>query len=163
MGGKPCNISSKLPMPRWLSFRLTAKRRCGARFDGRRRWLYDQTVFQCRGCRQGKICSAPLGKTWRNGADYLPSYRTDHRFRFARSLFTQQESHPYPKEFAVLVTLAKQAPEIVRYQAISQSVWGENTTDAHNRTKYLVYLIRKKLHNIAPDITLLAKCRPDWL
>jgi two-component system KDP operon response regulator KdpE len=60
-----------------------------------------------------------------------------------------------PKEFAVLVTLAKQAPGIVRYQAISQSVWGENTTDAHNRTKYLVYLIRKKLHNIAPDITLL--------
>jgi DNA-binding response OmpR family regulator len=60
-----------------------------------------------------------------------------------------------PKEFAVLVTLAKQAPEIVRYQAISQSVWGENSTDAHNRTKYLVYLIRKKLHNIAPDVMLL--------
>ena len=60
-----------------------------------------------------------------------------------------------PKEFAVLVTLAKQAPAIVRYQTISQSVWGENTTDAHNRTKYLVYLIRKKLHNIAPDMMLL--------
>ncbi len=60
-----------------------------------------------------------------------------------------------PKEFAVLVTLAKQAPGIVRYQAITQSVWGENTTDAHNRTKYLVYLIRKKLHSIAPDMMLL--------
>ncbi len=60
-----------------------------------------------------------------------------------------------PKEFAVLVTLARHAPGIVRYQAISQSVWGENSIDAHNRTKYLVYLIRKKLHNIAPDVTLL--------
>jgi DNA-binding response OmpR family regulator len=60
-----------------------------------------------------------------------------------------------PKEFAVLVTLAKQAPGLVRYQAITQSVWGENSTDAHNRTKYLVYLIRKKLHSIAPDMMLL--------
>jgi DNA-binding response OmpR family regulator len=60
-----------------------------------------------------------------------------------------------PKEFAVLVTLAKQAPGIVRYQAITQSVWGENSIDAHNRTKYLVYLIRKKLQSIAPDIILV--------
>lgn len=60
-----------------------------------------------------------------------------------------------PKEFAILVTLAKHAPEIVRYQTITQSVWGENSSDAHNRTKYLVYLIRKKLHNIAPDMMLL--------
>lgn len=60
-----------------------------------------------------------------------------------------------PKEFAVIAALAKHAPAIVRYQVITQAVWGEDTPEAHNRTKYLIYLIRRKLESAAPGTNLI--------
>lgn len=60
-----------------------------------------------------------------------------------------------PKEFAVLVILAKHAPAIVRYQEITLTVWDENSIEAHNRTKYLVYLIRRKFAEASPDEKLI--------
>jgi DNA-binding response OmpR family regulator len=56
-----------------------------------------------------------------------------------------------PREFAVFTVIAKQAPNLVSYATIMDTVWGENTADARKRMKYLVYLIRKKLEQIAPD------------
>jgi DNA-binding response OmpR family regulator len=52
--------------------------------------------------------------------------------------------HLTPKEFAVLTVLAKQAPAIVGYNKISTAVWGEDSEDARKRTKYLIYLLRRK-------------------
>ncbi len=63
--------------------------------------------------------------------------------------------HLTPKEFAVLATLAKHAPSIVGYSKISQAVWGEDSDDAHKRTKYLIYLLRRKFEAIEPKIDLI--------
>ncbi len=52
--------------------------------------------------------------------------------------------HLTPKEFAVLTVLAKQAPAIVGYNKISTAVWSEDSEDARKRTKYLIYLLRRK-------------------
>jgi len=60
-----------------------------------------------------------------------------------------------PKEFSVLSILAKHAPAIVSYQSISQSVWGEDSTDVRKRTKYLVYLLRRKFDAIDGDSNLI--------
>ena len=56
--------------------------------------------------------------------------------------------HLTPKEFAVLTVLAKQAPAIVGYNKISTAVWGEDSEDARKRTKYLIYLLRRKFETI---------------
>jgi DNA-binding response OmpR family regulator len=56
--------------------------------------------------------------------------------------------HLTPKEFAVLTVLAKQAPAIVGYSKISTAVWGEDSDDARKRTKYLIYLLRRKFEKI---------------
>lgn len=63
--------------------------------------------------------------------------------------------HLTPKEFAVLSVLARQAPSIVGYVKISQSVWGEDSDDAHKRTKYLIYLLRRKFDAIYPGANLI--------
>ena len=55
-----------------------------------------------------------------------------------------------PREFAIFCILAKKTPGVVRYPEISKEVWGEDSTDARKRTKFLVYLIRKKLDEAAP-------------
>lgn len=55
------------------------------------------------------------------------------------------------KEFGVLITLAKHAPEIVHYQQISQSVWGKDFPQARQRIKYLVYLLRQKFKEADPE------------
>lgn len=54
------------------------------------------------------------------------------------------------KEFGVLLALAKNAPEIVHYQKISQSVWGKDFPQARQRIKYLVYLLRQKFEEVDP-------------
>ncbi len=59
------------------------------------------------------------------------------------------------KEFAVLSVLAKHAPAIVSYRVIAQSVWGESIPEVRERTKYLVYLLRRKLSSIAPEDKLI--------
>lgn len=60
-----------------------------------------------------------------------------------------------PKEFAVLAVLAKHAPGITRYETIAQHVWHTDSAEARNRTKYLIYLLRRKLEEAAPDSNLI--------
>jgi DNA-binding response OmpR family regulator len=60
-----------------------------------------------------------------------------------------------PKEFSVLAVLAKHAPAIVSYETISQAVWGEDSPDVRKRTKYLVYLLRRKFDKVIPDGNLI--------
>ena len=50
-----------------------------------------------------------------------------------------------PREFAILATLAKKAPRMVRYEDIAAEIWGEDNLKIRNRIKYLVYLIRQKM------------------
>jgi DNA-binding response OmpR family regulator len=60
-----------------------------------------------------------------------------------------------PKEFAVLAVLAKHAPGITRYETIAQAVWHTDSPEARNRTKYLIYLLRRKLEEVAPGKNLI--------
>jgi DNA-binding response OmpR family regulator len=60
-----------------------------------------------------------------------------------------------PKEFSVLSILAKHSPAIVSYQAISQAVWGEDSADVRKRTKYLVYLLRRKFDKVIAEGNLI--------
>ena len=53
--------------------------------------------------------------------------------------------HLTPREYAVLLTLARRAPRSVSNQAIARDVWGEDSPSARKRIKYLVYLLRKKV------------------
>jgi DNA-binding response OmpR family regulator len=63
--------------------------------------------------------------------------------------------HLTPKEFAVLSVLARQAPAIVGYTKISTAVWGEDTEEARKRTKYLIYLLRRKFESISTEFDLI--------
>ncbi len=65
------------------------------------------------------------------------------------------EIHLTPKEFAVLSSLAKKAPGIVSYGEISRTVWGEESQDAYKRTKYLIYLLRRKFTAINPTCNII--------
>lgn len=60
-----------------------------------------------------------------------------------------------PKEFGVLSVLAKHAPAIVSYETISDAVWGEDSPDVRKRTKYLIYLLRRKFENVLPNTNLI--------
>ncbi len=53
------------------------------------------------------------------------------------------------KEFAILATLAKSAPDVVHYRVIAETVWGKDTPQVRNRIKYLVYLLRQKIEQAA--------------
>lgn len=55
-----------------------------------------------------------------------------------------------PREFAIFSLLLRQAPGVVKYSAITQAVWGEDSPDARKRTKFIIYLIRKKLCEVMP-------------
>jgi len=59
------------------------------------------------------------------------------------------------KEFAVLAVLAKHAPAIVSYATIADAVWGEDTPEVRKRTKYLVYLLRRKFERIPGGADLI--------
>ncbi|WP_299024805.1 response regulator transcription factor [uncultured Thermanaerothrix sp.] len=52
------------------------------------------------------------------------------------------------KEFEVLSTLAKYAPEVVDYLTLSEAVWGRDLPQARQRIKFLIYLLRRKLGNV---------------
>ncbi|HEY9075185.1 MAG TPA: response regulator transcription factor [Anaerolineaceae bacterium] len=52
------------------------------------------------------------------------------------------------KEFAILELLARQAPNTVSYEAIADSVWGEDSPEVRNRIKYLIFLLRRKLDGV---------------
>lgn len=49
------------------------------------------------------------------------------------------------KEFALFELLARKAPGLVTYEMIANKIWSANTPAAHNRIKYLIYLLRRKL------------------
>lgn len=70
-------------------------------------------------------------------------------------IFQGKQIHLTPKEFAVMSVLAKHAPAIVSYNKISQAVWGEDSEDARKRTKYLIYLLRRKFETITSDMDLI--------
>ena len=53
-----------------------------------------------------------------------------------------------PKEFSVLSLLAKSAPAVVSYDEIGKTVWGEDSPEVRRRTKYLVYLLRRKFEKV---------------
>ena len=55
-----------------------------------------------------------------------------------------------PKEFAILEILAKRAPAIVPYADIAKAVWEKDNDETRRRTKYLVYLLRRKFTVIDP-------------
>lgn len=50
--------------------------------------------------------------------------------------------------FEVLLVLAKNAPRVLPYDEITNEIWGETTLSAHNRLKYLVYLLRQEFLRI---------------
>jgi DNA-binding response OmpR family regulator len=58
------------------------------------------------------------------------------------------------KEFAILATLAKKAPDVVHYRVIAEAVWGKDNPQVRNRIKYLIYLLRQKLQEVSgnPDL-----------
>ncbi len=51
------------------------------------------------------------------------------------------------KEFAVLLTLAKQFPSAVTYREMAMTVWGEDKPQIRQRIKYIIYLLRQKFKN----------------
>ena len=58
------------------------------------------------------------------------------------------------KEFAILASLARKAPDVVHYRTIAEAVWGKDTPQVRNRIKYLIYLLRQKLEQASgnPDL-----------
>jgi two-component system KDP operon response regulator KdpE len=50
-----------------------------------------------------------------------------------------------PQEYAVLVMLGENAEKPVPYEEIAAEVWGEYNTEVHNRLKWVVHSLRKKL------------------
>jgi DNA-binding response OmpR family regulator len=69
--------------------------------------------------------------------------------------FNEQKIQMTPKEFAVLAVLAKHSPAIVSYPTISQAIWGSDSDDTRKRTKYLVYLLRRKFETALPGCNLI--------
>lgn len=50
--------------------------------------------------------------------------------------------------FEVLLVLAKSAPRVIPYDEITKEIWGETSISAHNRLKYLIYLLRQEFLRI---------------
>ena len=57
--------------------------------------------------------------------------------------------------FEVLLILAKNAPRVLTYDELTQEIWGEDSTSAHNRLKYLIYLLRQEFLRIDPQQTVI--------
>jgi DNA-binding response OmpR family regulator len=60
-----------------------------------------------------------------------------------------------PREFEVLVSLARHAPKSVSHTTIARDVWGEDSPSARKRIKYLVYLLRKKMEKSPAEPRLI--------
>jgi DNA-binding response OmpR family regulator len=93
-----------------------------------------------------------------------PSHQTD-RLVFPRSdlvidfstqevVLNKRRIQLTGKEFAILATLARSAPDVVQYRAIAEAVWGKDNPQVRNRIKYLVYLLRQTLAEASgtPDL-----------
>lgn len=60
------------------------------------------------------------------------------------------------KEFAVLLTLAKQFPSAVTYREMAMTVWGEDKPQIRQRIKYIIYLLRQKFKDLDPSIAYIS-------
>lgn len=85
----------------------------------------------------------------------IPSLDLILNFQTREVVYQGKQIELTPKEFAVLAVLAKQAPAVVHYQAISRSVWGRDFDTARQRIKYLIFLLRKKFLEIRPDLDVI--------
>jgi len=74
-------------------------------------------------------------------------------FRTQEAIHDNQHIQLTGREFAILSKLARSAPAIVGYHDIATEIWGEDTTEARNRIKYLVHLLRRKFRQLpgSPD------------
>ncbi len=77
-------------------------------------------------------------------------------FQTQKVILRDQSVQLTNKEFAILAVLARNAPEVVNYQAIAQQVWGIDTPDVRKRIKYLVYIIRRKFQTLDPEHELIS-------
>jgi DNA-binding response OmpR family regulator len=60
-----------------------------------------------------------------------------------------------PKEFSLLEFLARNIPNAMTYEQISNEIWGCYEPGMKNRIKYLVHFIRKKIHAINAEIDVI--------
>ena len=65
-------------------------------------------------------------------------------------IFKGKPHHLPGREFQILVLLAKNSGELVKYEVIAKSIWGEEKPEVRKRIKYIVYLLRQKLE-VDPD------------
>ncbi|GAP14524.1 response regulators consisting of a CheY-like receiver domain and a winged-helix DNA-binding domain [Longilinea arvoryzae] len=70
-------------------------------------------------------------------------------------IFSNHSIQLTAKEFALLALLAKNAPGVVSYPVIAQTVWGEDVPNVRQRTKYLIFLLRRKFEEIDPNFALI--------
>jgi len=70
-------------------------------------------------------------------------------------LFQENRIQLSPKEFSLLELLARNIPNVMSYEEISREVWGYYEPNMKNRIKYLVHLIRKKIHAINSEIDVI--------
>lgn len=69
-------------------------------------------------------------------------------FRTQEILHGDQHVQLTGREFAIMALLARSAPAIVAYHDIAMHVWEEDTSEARNRIKYLVHLLRRKFQRL---------------
>jgi DNA-binding response OmpR family regulator len=59
-----------------------------------------------------------------------------------------------PQEFSILVILAQNATRPVPYEALAEQVWGEYNAEVHNRMKWVIHSLRKKLKARKRDLII---------
>lgn len=69
-------------------------------------------------------------------------------FRTQEILHNDQHIQLTGREFSIMALLARNAPAIVAYHDIAMQVWEEDTSEARNRIKYLVHLLRRKFQRL---------------
>jgi DNA-binding response OmpR family regulator len=69
-------------------------------------------------------------------------------FRTQEIIHCNQRVQLTGREFSIMALLARHAPSIVAYHDIAMEIWQEDTTEARNRIKYLVHLLRRKFQTL---------------
>jgi len=69
-------------------------------------------------------------------------------FRTQEVLHDSQRIQLTGREFAIMAMLARHAPAIVSYHDIATEIWEEDSSEARNRIKYLVHLLRRKFQRL---------------
>ena len=74
----------------------------------------------------------------------------------SQQVFLQDsEVHLTPKEFEFISLLARYTPAVVRYDMLANALWSKDTPNIRKRANYLAYLLRRKLEEAAPGITII--------